>query len=117
VLRDVDRVGITVNKNSVHGDTSALVPGGVRLGTSALTSRSMGIKDFAAIAGFLDRAVKIALELQKNSGKMLKDFVVACGTSQDVKDLKVEVEVFARGFPMPGFDVDAIPESVKAEFH
>lgn len=47
--------GITINKNAVHGDSSALVPGGVRLGTSALTSRSMGTTDFEKIAAFLDR--------------------------------------------------------------
>lgn len=111
-----DMVGMTVNKNSVHGDTSALTPGGVRLGTSALTSRSMSEADFANIAGFLDRAVKLAVDVQKESGKMLKDFVVGCGASEGVKKLKEEVEAFARGFPMPGFDVGDIPESVRAEF-
>ena len=34
-----NQVSITLNKNSVPGDTSALVPGGVRLGCHALTSR------------------------------------------------------------------------------
>ncbi|KAG8851697.1 Serine hydroxymethyltransferase, cytosolic [Serendipita sp. 411] len=33
-----DFVGITINKNAVAGDASAQVPGGIRLGTSALTS-------------------------------------------------------------------------------
>ena len=32
-------VNITLNKNSVPGDKSALVPGGIRLGAPALTSR------------------------------------------------------------------------------
>ncbi|RSH92149.1 Serine hydroxymethyltransferase, cytosolic [Saitozyma podzolica] len=36
-----DAAHITLNKNAVAGDTSALVPGGVRIGASALTSRSM----------------------------------------------------------------------------
>ena len=34
-----NEVRITLNKNSVPGDKSALVPGGVRLGAPALTSR------------------------------------------------------------------------------
>jgi len=34
-----NRVSITLNKNSVVGDKSALVPGGVRIGAPALTSR------------------------------------------------------------------------------
>ena len=32
-------VDISINKNSVFGDTSAISPGGIRLGTSALTMR------------------------------------------------------------------------------
>ena len=38
------KVFITLNKNSVPSDTSALVPGGVRLGAPALTSRYYGIQ-------------------------------------------------------------------------
>ena len=34
-----DLAHITVNKNTVHGDKSALNPGGVRIGSPALTSR------------------------------------------------------------------------------
>ncbi|KAL3899254.1 MAG: hypothetical protein SGCHY_002170 [Lobulomycetales sp.] len=112
-----DLVGITINKNAVHGDSSALVPGGVRLGTSALTSRSMGTTDFEKIAAFLDRAIKIALEVQKTSGKMLKDFAAALASNAEVTQLKTEVEEFARSFPMPGFDPTTIPEGVKADFH
>jgi len=33
------QVSLTLNKNSVPNDTSALVPGGIRLGSPALTSR------------------------------------------------------------------------------
>lgn len=35
----LERAHITVNKNSVPGDTKPMVPGGVRLGAPALTSR------------------------------------------------------------------------------
>jgi len=37
--RLLEVIHITANKNSVIGDTSAVVPGGVRLGTPAMTSR------------------------------------------------------------------------------
>lgn len=40
-----DAVNITLNKNAVHGDSSAFTPGGVRIGTSALTSRSLKEQD------------------------------------------------------------------------
>jgi glycine hydroxymethyltransferase len=41
-----DAVNITLNKNAVHGDSSAFTPGGVRIGSSAVTSRSMKESDF-----------------------------------------------------------------------
>jgi len=37
----LELMGISTNKNSVPGDTSALAPGGIRLGAPALTSRGM----------------------------------------------------------------------------
>jgi len=94
--------GISVNKNAVLGDVSALVPGGIRLGTSSLTSRNLSEEDFKKVVGFLDKAVKIGLEIQKTTGKPLSKFLVGVKESQAVKDLKKEVEVFAINFPMPG---------------
>ncbi len=46
-----DAVAITVNKNTIHGDKNAMTPGGVRLGTAALTSR--GFKEVCLIAAFM----------------------------------------------------------------
>ena len=51
-----DAAGITLNKNAVHGDKSAAAPGGVRLGTPALTSRGMGAQDFEQVAAMLHEA-------------------------------------------------------------
>ena len=59
-----DAVSITLNKNAVVGDRSALTPGGVRIGAPALTSRGFTEADFEKVAGFLDRALQIALEIQ-----------------------------------------------------
>ena len=65
IVRQVcDLCHITLNKNSVVGDVSAATPGGVRVGTAAVTSRSMGTNEMAIIADFLDRAVQISLKLQ-----------------------------------------------------
>jgi glycine hydroxymethyltransferase len=41
-----DAVKITLNKNSVPGDTSAMIPGGVRVGAPAMTSRGANEEDF-----------------------------------------------------------------------
>ena len=105
-----DAAHITLNKNAVFGDASAMAPGGVRVGSPAMTSRGLGEKDFVAIAGFLSRAADIALEVQAGAGKQLKDFVKALEGHPKVAALRSDVEAFASGFPMPGFEAASIGE-------
>ena len=97
-----DLCHITVNKNSVPGDKSAFNPGGIRLGTPALTSRGFVEGDFKKVAQFLDRAVKIALRIQKEKGKLLKHFIPALYDDEELKKLKEEVKQFSSVFNMPG---------------
>ena len=47
-------VDISINKNSVASDKSALSPCGIRLGTSALTSRGLKEGDFIKVVEFID---------------------------------------------------------------
>jgi glycine hydroxymethyltransferase len=101
-LIEEEVAGISANKNAVFGDTSALTPGGLRLGSPALTSRGLKEDDFAVIAAFLDRGIKIALEIQNKTGKMMKDFLPALEQSTSVTALRGEIEQFAKQFPMPG---------------
>jgi glycine hydroxymethyltransferase len=49
VERVCELAGLAVNKNTVPGDKSALVPSGIRMGTPALTSRGFDEKDFAQV--------------------------------------------------------------------
>eukprot|EP01088_Endostelium_zonatum_P014584 TRINITY_DN325_c0_g1_i1.p1 TRINITY_DN325_c0_g1~~TRINITY_DN325_c0_g1_i1.p1 ORF type:complete len:479 (-),score=101.48 TRINITY_DN325_c0_g1_i1:44-1480(-) len=95
--------GISVNKNSIYGDVSAMTPGGIRLGSPAMTSRGLVEKDFEQVVEFLDRAVKISIEVQKKSGKLLKNFLPKVEQSGELKQLKTEVEEWAIKFPFPGF--------------
>lgn len=103
-----DLAHITVNKNAVAGDTSAQVPGGVRVGLSALTSRSMVEKDMPQVADFLHRAVQIALTLQKEAGsKLLKDFVTKATSGEgegrkQIEQLEKDVIAFSTQWPLPG---------------
>ncbi len=108
VQQVLDLVHITLNKNSVPGDKSAIVPGGIRIGTPALTTRGFVEEDFVQVANFIDRAVQIALECKAATpepGK-LKEFGAYLrehGEERaDVKALKAEVQALAEGFPMPG---------------
>merc|ERR1712007_329246 len=84
-----EAVSISLNRNAVHGDASALSPGGVRIGAPAMTTRGCGIEDFKKIALFLDRCCQIALAIQEKKGKKLKDFEAALAKDTDVAALKV----------------------------
>mmetsp|Transcript_230 Transcript_230/g.553 ORF Transcript_230/g.553 Transcript_230/m.553 type:complete len:469 (+) Transcript_230:85-1491(+) len=97
-----DRAHITLNKNAVAGDVSALNPGGVRIGAPAMTSRGLKEEDFTRVGDFLHRAVVIALAIQEKSGKKLKDFVAACEGNEEIAQLKSDVMAFSSKFPMPG---------------
>jgi glycine hydroxymethyltransferase len=99
-----DAVNITLNKNCVPGDRSAITPGGVRIGAPALTTRMMVESDFEQIALFLHEALEITLVIQTATGPKLKDFIPALENNAALKALRTKVNNFATTFPMPGFD-------------
>ncbi len=49
VERVLELAHIAANKNTVPGDVSALVPGGLRMGSPALTSRGFVEDDFEQV--------------------------------------------------------------------
>ncbi len=101
-----DKCSITLNMNAVHGDKSAMTPGGIRLGTPALTTRGMKEADFRNVADFLYRGVQIGLNIQSQSGKKLVDFKKALTGNAEIESLRKEVEQFASTFDIPGFTVE-----------
>ena len=109
-----DHCSITLNKNTVLGDTSALTPGGVRIGTPALTTRGLKEEDFCTVGEFLHRAVTIAISIQASlPSKLLKDFEAAVKVSEEVKALKMDVMRWITTFPMPGFDITRLDGIVR----
>eukprot|EP00804_Cyclotella_cryptica_P018527 CCRYP_004348-RA/>CCRYP_004348-RA protein AED:0.06 eAED:0.06 QI:34/1/1/1/1/1/2/413/541 len=109
VERILELACIASNKNTVPGDTSALNPGGIRMGTPALTSRGFLEEDFAKVAHFFDRAVSIAVKLSSTEeGKKMKGFREMCSIGPNVDpelvQLRKEVSDFASSFPTVGFD-------------
>lgn len=103
----MERCDLFANKNSVPGDTRPFVPGGVRLGSPAMTSRGLVEKDFEQIAAFFDRAVKITqkidAQLQAEGKKKLSEFVDYLKTAKnaEIDTIRAEVEQFCTKFPMP----------------
>ena len=58
-----------VNKNAVVGDTSALSPGGIRIGTSAMVSRGLtSQEDWNRVALFFQEAVLLAQSFTTSFG-------------------------------------------------
>lgn len=100
---------IALNKNTVPGDKSAMNPGGIRVGTPAMTTRGCLTNDFKEIAGFIDQAVCIGLDIQNEVGnakfKDFKDGVENNGVgAKQIAELKANVTKFARQFPLIGVD-------------
>ena len=105
VEKILDMSHITLNKNSVPRDTSALIPGGIRIGSPAMTTRGMVEADFVRVADLIDKGVKIAIDVKKKTeGGKLKDFkeYLEKNDLPEIKALRNEVETFAAEFHMPG---------------
>ncbi|KAL9648448.1 hypothetical protein ABK040_014068 [Willaertia magna] len=107
----LERASIALNKNTVPGDKSALVPGGIRLGTPALTTRGFVENDFVKVAQLLHEGITIAVQtkdkLNKEGLKKIKEFKDYLDQNPDstgITELRNRVEEFSKSFPTVGFD-------------
>ncbi|KAH8169497.1 serine hydroxymethyltransferase domain-containing protein [Sarocladium implicatum] len=115
VERILELVGVAANKNTVPGDRSALVPGGLRMGTPAMTTRGFTENDFVRVADVVDRAVTIASRIDKAARKAaeeagekspgkLKLFMEHLGNGEsypEIVQLRSEVEDWVGTYPLP----------------
>jgi glycine hydroxymethyltransferase len=130
VERALELAGFVVNKNTVPGDKSAMVPSGIRMGTPALTTRGLDEGDMVQVADFFARGVAIAADLKKSllaaDKKLLRHYKAelvgfdGCDASKGVESwteagadartaitaLRDEVREFSRSFPCIGFEED-----------
>jgi glycine hydroxymethyltransferase len=115
VERVLELVGVASNKNTVPGDKSAMKPGGLRMGSPAMTTRGFGTADFERVAEIVDRAVTIALKLDKaaveaatakgrKAPKSVKAFLEFVGDGAEIEEivnLRHEVESWVGTFLLP----------------
>ncbi|EXJ80370.1 serine hydroxymethyltransferase, mitochondrial [Capronia coronata CBS 617.96] len=115
VERVLELCGVAANKNTVPGDKSALKPGGLRMGSPAMTTRGFQPQDFSRVAEIVDRAVSIAINVDKKArsdaeskGKKnpraVKSFLEYLKDGTDVPDiltLRKEVEDWVGTFAEP----------------
>ncbi|ODQ79270.1 hypothetical protein BABINDRAFT_162304 [Babjeviella inositovora NRRL Y-12698] len=103
----LERINIAANKNTVPGDSSALFPSGLRVGTPAMTTRGFGSAEFEQVSEYIQRAVDIAIELKaQEQGKVAKELLASFKSQADesakVKALATEVSNWVSTFPVPG---------------
>ena len=67
--KTLELVNISLNKNTIAGDKSAVIPGGVRIGTPAVTSRGMKEKDIIEVGKFLMRGPEITKKYETRRRK------------------------------------------------
>ena len=91
-------INISINKNSIYGDKSAFNPGGIRLGSPALTTRGFTGQDFVQVVDFIDEAIQIGLKIQTKTGKSLKNFVNDFDNHKELIELKNRINTFAVQF-------------------
>ncbi|KAI8013197.1 Serine hydroxymethyltransferase 7 [Camellia lanceoleosa] len=96
---------ISLNKTAIFGGNGAFSPGGVRIGTPAMTSRGCIEADFEKIADFLLKAAQIAISVQWVHGKLQKEFMKGLQNNKNIVELRNQVETFASQFALPGFDI------------
>ena len=110
VERVLEIAGMATNKNTVPGDKSALFPGGIRMGTPAVTTRGFTENDLEQVAEFFHRGVDIAIAVKAEVGPKLKDFKAAlaggAGDNAELVALQEEVRAFAQTFPTIGYGLD-----------
>ncbi|MBQ9484500.1 serine hydroxymethyltransferase [Candidatus Saccharibacteria bacterium] len=90
----LDMVGLTLNANSLpHDKGAAFRPSGVRLGTPAITTRGLGVKEMQEIAKYMKQVADICVkaETEENLDKY----------SDELGAIRQSVRDLALKFPVP----------------
>jgi glycine hydroxymethyltransferase len=97
--RVCELVNISLNKNTVYGDTSALSPSGIRLGTTCMTTRQMPEEGWRKLSNWLLKCVNICRDRQVKYGKKLVDFNKDIENDTDIIKIKKEIIDYANTLP------------------
>jgi glycine hydroxymethyltransferase len=104
----LDRVGITVNKNTIPREpSSAFYPSGIRLGTPAATTRGMRQPEMQRIAAWIALVADAIKDYrlptdQQSRSAALRDFRRAIEENRHLEALRADVREFCLKFPVAG---------------
>lgn len=103
----LDMVGLTLNKNTVPGETSSpFYPSGIRLGTPASTTRGMKGKDMKFIGSIMLQVINLIKDYRLPKEKTERKQYIAAfekklKNDRRIKALRLQVKKFALRFPIP----------------
>jgi glycine hydroxymethyltransferase len=98
--RALEECGIIVNKNKIPGDKrSALITGGLRLGTNCLAARGMGAAEMPRCAGLINQVLSSMKVLGESSYELDE------GVTRLVR---AEVRQLCAEFPIPRYPISAL---------
>lgn len=107
----LEACGISVNKNMIPSDRSALYPNGLRIGTPAMTSRGMGTEGARKIATFLHEVVQLGREAsakESSMERMKAQELLAHVESRHqrvMEDIRQRVRALAMTLPIPSLGI------------
>ena len=95
----LEKICISVNKNAIIGDKSALSPGGIRIGLCAMTTRGLLKNNCKDLAQLIHEGIQLGCKLQ-TTAKKLVDFkkVVDLDETDEVNELRNKVIHFSKQF-------------------
>lgn len=90
----LDRVGLTLNANSLPGDKGgAFRPNGVRLGTPAITTRGLGEAEMGLLAEWMYKVANICKGMETEEESDRKE--------SELEKIRTEVKNLAIKYPLP----------------
>jgi glycine hydroxymethyltransferase len=94
---------VSVNKNTIATDKSALNPSGIRLGTSAMTTRGFVENDFKFVANIINDICNLItdIQLQSPSNKLVDFMKTSQSFTKDIDVIKYKVKTYCSKFPLP----------------
>lgn len=98
-----EKCNVSVNKNTISTDTSALNPSGIRIGTPAMTSRGFIEKDFTFVSSMLILIGELAKKIQDaTEGTTLADFIKTMDKfTEEMLEIRKMVIAYCDEFPLP----------------
>jgi len=91
----LERAYISVNKNTLLGDTSALNPSGIRIGTPAVTTRGLKEEDMSWVADVIHRVLRYAATISA-----APDYKERIQKSSELQIIQETVRTKMRGFAL-----------------